>query len=45
MRFGKIDNFIIFGGGYVLFEACMFLKKEKKSFRYFIKKTDRRKNI
>ena len=30
MRFGKIDNFIIFGGGYVLFEACMFLKKRKK---------------
>ena len=46
MRFGKVDNFIIFGGGQILLESCVLLKKrKKKGFRYFIKKTDQRKNI
>ncbi len=30
MRFGKVDNFIIFGGGQILLEACVLLKKRKK---------------
>ena len=30
MRFGEVDNFIIFGGGEILFEACLLLKKRKK---------------
>ena len=30
MRFSEVDNFIIFGGGEILFEACLLLKKRKK---------------
>tara|TARA_B100001057_G_scaffold52754_1_gene46920 strand:- start:2117 stop:3100 length:984 start_codon:yes stop_codon:yes gene_type:complete len=31
MRFGKNDNFIFFGGGHILLEACVFLKKRNKN--------------
>ena len=31
MRFGKNDNFIFFGGGHILLESCVFLKKRKKN--------------
>ena len=31
IKFGKIDNFVLFGGGQIIAEICNFLKKNKKN--------------
>ena len=31
IKFEKIENFILFGGGQLVLEMCIFLKKNKKN--------------